>query len=218
MLSQNYSSLVRVFLLSGASLVVASLPQAAFAADDRAPPARADTNDADKVDVAPADEAVGDIVVTARYRQENAQKVPIAITALSGSQLEAQGVSNIKQALQQLPSLNIQGFSGRNQTITIRGIGTNAGGTNDGLEQGVGLYIDGVYRPRTGSVINDLVDIESIQLLRGPQGTLFGKNTVAGAIDVRTREPEFANGASGELTYGNYNYRSEEHTSELQSP
>ena len=158
------------------------------------------------MDVAPADEAVGDIVVTARYRQENAQKVPIAITALSGSQLEAQGVSNIKQALQQLPSLNIQGFSGRNQTITIRGIGTNAGGTNDGLEQGVGLYIDGVYRPRTGSVINDLVDIESIQLLRGPQGTLFGKNTVAGAIDARTREPEFANGASGELTYGNYNY------------
>lgn len=156
----------------------------------------------------PADDAaqVGDIVVTARYRAENVQKVPIAITALSAKQLENQGVFTIKQALQQLPSLNIQGFSGRNQTITIRGIGTNAGGTNDGLEQGVGLYVDGVYRPRTGSVITDLLDIESIQLLRGPQGTLFGKNTVAGALDVRTREPEFDTYATAEFGYGSYDY------------
>lgn len=150
--------------------------------------------------------AVQDIVVTARYRKEDAQKVPIAISAISGDRIAAQGAFNLKQSIQQLPSLNIQGFSGRNQTITIRGIGTNSGGTNDGLEQGVGLYVDGVYRPRTGSVITDLIDVESIQLLRGPQGTLLGKNTVAGAIDVKTRAPSFTNEARAEASYGNYDY------------
>jgi iron complex outermembrane receptor protein len=149
---------------------------------------------------------VGDITVTARYRTESVQRVPIGITTITADQLAKQGAFNVKQVVQQIPSLNIQGFSGRNQTITIRGIGTNAGGTNDGLEQGVGLYVDGVYRPRTGSVITDLIDTESIQVLRGPQGTLFGKNTVAGAIDIRTREPVFAPEARGELTYGNRGY------------
>ncbi len=154
----------------------------------------------------PGDQGVGEITVTARYRTESVQKVPIAITSIDGATIDRQGAFNLKQIVQQLPSLNIQGISGRNQTITIRGIGTNAGGTNDGLEQGVGLYVDGVYRPRTGSVITDLIDIDSIQLLRGPQGTLFGKNTVAGAIDIRTREPVFADEVRGELSYGNYNY------------
>jgi iron complex outermembrane receptor protein len=153
-----------------------------------------------------ATDNVGDIIVTARYRKESGQKVPISLTSIAPEQLDRQGAFNLKQLTEQLPGLNVQGYSGRNQTITIRGIGTNSGGTNDGLEQGVGLYVDGVYRPRTGSVITDLVDIESIQLLRGPQGTLFGKNTVAGAIDIQTREPVFAPEARGELSYGNYNY------------
>jgi iron complex outermembrane receptor protein len=148
---------------------------------------------------------VEEVTVTARHRDESAQDVPIAITAISASQLESQGATTVKQVLTQLPSLNIQGFSGRNQTITIRGLGTNAGGTNDGLEQGVGLYIDGVYRPRTGTVITDLMDVERVQLLRGPQGTLFGKNVVAGVIDITTREPTFEPEARAEVTYGNYN-------------
>ena len=146
-------------------------------------------------------------VVTTRYRPENAQDVPISMTTLSGQQLQALGgTRNLNQVIGQLPSLNIQGFSGRNQTITIRGLGTNAGGTNDGLEQGVGLYIDGVYRPRTGTAITDLMDVETIQLLKGPQGTLFGKNTVAGAIDIRTAEPGFKRQVKAEFSYGNYNY------------
>jgi iron complex outermembrane recepter protein len=154
-----------------------------------------------------SERALGAVVVTARYRSENAQAVPIAITSLSEQQLKAQGgTRSLSQYVGQLPSLNVQGFSGRNQTITIRGLGTNAGGTNDGLEQGVGLYIDGVYRARTGSVITDLVDIESIQLLRGPQGTLFGKNTVAGAVDIHTLEPGWQRLAKAEFSYGNYNY------------
>ncbi|MET0387604.1 MAG: TonB-dependent receptor, partial [Polyangiales bacterium] len=151
--------------------------------------------------------ALGAVVITARYRAEDAQRVPIAITTLGQEQLNVLGgTRQLNQLLGQLPSLNIQGYSGRNQTITIRGLGTNAGGTNDGLEQGVGLYIDGVYRPRTGSVITDLMDIESIQLLRGPQGTLFGKNTVAGAVDIHTIEPSFTRSVKAEFTYGNYNY------------
>lgn len=155
-----------------------------------------------------ADSASGvdEIVITARYREESAQDVPIAITSLAGKALENQGAFNLKQVVQQIPSLNIQGYSGRNQTITVRGIGTNAGGTNDGLEQGVGLYVDGVYRPRTGSVITDLIDVESIQLLRGPQGTLFGKNTVAGALDIKTRLPVFGTEVRAEATYGNHDY------------
>lgn len=84
------------------------------------------------------------IVVTARYKQEYPQKVPIAVSAISGDTTRAQSGFNLKQVVQQLHSLNIQGFSSRFQTITIRGIGTNAGGTNYGLEQGVGLYVDGV--------------------------------------------------------------------------
>jgi iron complex outermembrane receptor protein len=156
---------------------------------------------------ATAPRSLGAIVVTARYRAEDAQEVPIAITTLSSEQLGAlQGTRNLNQISTQLPALNIQGFSGRNQTITIRGLGTNAGGTNDGLEQGVGLYVDGVYRPRTGSVITDMLDVETVQMLRGPQGTLFGKNTVAGAIDIRTIEPNWQRQARAEITYGNYNY------------
>jgi len=183
---------------------VVDLPATAAIAALATSAAMADTPAAGVADVAAAD--VPEITVTARYRKESAQKVPIAITALPAEQLDRQGAFNLKQVVQQLPSLNIQGYSGRNQTITVRGIGTNSGGTNDGLEQGVGIYVDGVYRPRTGSVITDLIDIESIQLLRGPQGTLFGKNTVAGAIDIHTREPSFDGEARAEVTYGNYNY------------
>lgn len=189
-----------LFATLPAAALVATAP--AYAAD----PAPAETAaPADAADSADAP-GVSEITVTARYRTESVQKVPIGITTLPAERLANQGAFNIKQVVQQLPSLNIQGFSGRNQTITIRGIGTNAGGTNDGLEQGVGLYVDGVYRPRTGSVITDLIDTESVQLLRGPQGTLFGKNTVAGAIDIRTREPVFAPEARAEFTYGNRHY------------
>jgi iron complex outermembrane receptor protein len=189
-------------------ILVTALPAAALLAATPAfgvaPAAEAAASETTAAD---ADQSgVGEITVTARYRTESVQKVPIGITTIPAETLAKQGAFNIKQVVQQLPSLNIQGFSGRNQTITIRGIGTNAGGTNDGLEQGVGIYVDGVYRPRTGSVITDLIDTESVQLLRGPQGTLFGKNTVAGAIDIRTREPVFAPEARAEFTYGNHEY------------
>lgn len=189
------ASITLAILLAGLSLTPAHAAEA--------PNAAADEPAADA-----ADEAMGEsIVVTARYKNETLQAVPIAITALSSAQIDAVGGQiSLKNLANFAPSVTIQGFSGRNQTITIRGLGTNSGGTNDGLDQGVGLYIDGVYRPRTGTVINDLLDIDSVQVLRGPQGTLFGKNTVAGAIDVRTRLPSFDPEVSTDLTYGNYNY------------
>ncbi len=189
-----------------AVLIAMTASGMAQAADRAKEPASATTalpSPADAVADAPND----DIVVTARYKNETLQTVPIAITALSSAQIEAVGgQTSLKTLAVFAPSVSIQGFSGRNQTITIRGLGTNSGGTNDGLDQGVGLYIDGVYRPRTGTVINDLLDLDSVQVLRGPQGTLFGKNTVAGAIDVRTKLPSFAPEFASDITYGNHNY------------
>jgi iron complex outermembrane receptor protein len=189
------ASITLAILLGGNSLIPAYAAEAPAAAP--AEPAIDARNE----------DAGESIVVTARYKNETLQAVPIAITALSTTQINAVGGQiSLKNLANFAPSVTVQGFSGRNQTITIRGLGTNSGGTNDGLDQGVGLYIDGVYRPRTGTVINDLLDIDSVQVLRGPQGTLFGKNTVAGAIDVRTKLPSFTPEVSIDLTYGNYNY------------
>lgn len=152
-------------------------------------------------------QAVDDILVTARFRREDAQSLPVAISSIGRSQLETLGPTfNLFQLAQQLPSLNIQGYTGRNTTLNIRGIGNLAGMTSDGLELGVGVYVDGVYRARAGQALTDLVDVESIQLLRGPQGTLFGKNTVAGAIDIRSVEPRPEWALNVEGSYGSFDY------------
>lgn len=146
-------------------------------------------------------------MVTARHREEKLQNVPIAITALTPQQLGTEaGQLDLKELQAQIPSLQLEGYSGRNQTTTIRGLGTNAGSTNDALEQGVGIYIDGVYFARTGTSIIDLPNIESLNVLRGPQGTLFGKNTVAGAIDIQTKEASFEPGGYAQVEYGNYDF------------
>lgn len=201
----SMSVISRRAALAAGLVVFGSVTSHAYAAAEPALSIPADGGAAEEAKSASAGQ---DIVVTARYKNETLQTVPIAITALSAAQIAAiGGQTSLKNLAAFTPSVSIQGFSGRNQTITIRGLGTNSGGTNDGLDQGVGLYIDGVYRPRTGTVLNDLLDVESVQVLRGPQGTLFGKNTVAGAIDVRTRLPSFTPEVQGDLTYGNYNYR-----------
>ncbi|KQM19006.1 TonB-dependent receptor [Novosphingobium sp. Leaf2] len=188
------SVLLRSTLLAASALIV---PGTAWAAD--AAPVAAD---------AAADASTGtEIVVTGRYKGDDVSKVPIAITALTSQQIDSvPGDFNIRTLQRFSPSLSVQGFSVRNQTITIRGLGTNSGQANEGLDQGVGIYIDGVYYARTGTAVSDLLDVQSLQVLRGPQGTLFGKNTVAGAIDIRTREPSFTPEGSFGLTYGNYNY------------
>jgi iron complex outermembrane receptor protein len=145
-----------------------------------------------------------DVVVTARRRPENAQEVPIPITAIPGSSLGQTGTVRLETLNQQMPSLNIDFANPRQTSIAVRGLGNNP--ANDGLESSVGVYLDNVYLGRPGMANQDLVDIEQISLLRGPQGTLFGKNTIAGVLDITTRPPSFTPYAMLETSVGNYGY------------
>jgi len=155
---------------------------------------------------APIDTSLGAVTITARHRTENLQEVPIAVTHLSARDLDAQGAVNLRQVQLQVPSLQILGFNPRNVTIQIRGLGTTAGTVNSGIEPGVGVYVNGVYYARPAIAVFDQFDVESIDVLRGPQGTLFGKNTVAGVIDIRTNEASYTPELNLELSYGNFQY------------
>jgi len=146
---------------------------------------------------------VDEIVVTAQKREQNLQDVPVVVTALSGQLMQDAGVRDIKDLQILTPGLTVTSTS--NETITtarIRGVGTV--GDNPGLESSVGVIIDGVYRPRNGVSFGDLGELERVEVLKGPQGTLFGKNTSAGVINILTAQPEFNFGGAGELTFGNY--------------
>ena len=150
------------------------------------------------------DGVLEEIVVFATKRAENILDVPVAVSALSGAQIEQAGIKDVWDLQQNVPSLIV----GRSQTSTtsnfsIRSIGSTS--NNFGVESSVGLYVDGVYRSRQSSMINDLIDVEAVEVLRGPQGTLFGKNTAAGAISVRTVRPSQELDAFVDLTYGDFN-------------
>lgn len=147
------------------------------------------------------------IEVTATRRAAQVEDVPLAVTVVGGEDLEAAGIRDT-QALQTLaPSLNVTvGTNEARAGVTrIRGIGTT-GGANPGLEPAVGVFVDGVYRPRAGSALGDLVDIDRVEILRGPQGTLFGKNTSAGSIMVETNEPVFNNELYTWAQFGNRDF------------
>ncbi|WP_296596029.1 TonB-dependent receptor plug domain-containing protein, partial [Phenylobacterium sp.] len=152
------------------------------------------------------DGSVEAVVVTARRRAEQAQDVPIALSVLGAETLEKTGTYNLAQVVQLAPSLYLGSFNPRNTTVNIRGLGNNLGLANDGLEAGVGLYIDQVYFSRPAASTFDLSDVERVEVLRGPQGTLFGKNTTAGAINVTTRLPTFTPEGRFELSYGEYGF------------
>lgn len=147
------------------------------------------------------------IIVTATLRAANVQDIPIAVTAISPNELERQNVQDIRTLGSITPSFNLQSSQSETQgtSIRIRGVGTT--GNNTGLESSVGVFIDGVYQSRPGVALGDLLDIERLEVLRGPQGTLFGRNTSAGALNITTKRPNlskvegFAN-----ASYGNYNY------------
>lgn len=146
------------------------------------------------------------ITVTAQQREESAQDVPISIGAYDTGALEAAGIQDIKDLISIAPGLMVT--STQSETITtarIRGIGTV--GDNFGLESSVGVYIDGVFRARNGVGFGDLGELERIEVLRGPQGTLFGKNTSAGVLNIVTQEPDFEPGASLEYQWGDYGHR-----------
>lgn len=169
----------------------------------------AETLAADNQVVAPASDEGGEaIVVTAsRRRDEDVQDVPVAISVISSEALERRGDFTLGQIQQQVPSLQVFSFNPRNTNINIRGLGSNVALTNDGLENGVGFYIDNVYYGRVGLSQFDLVDLQSIEVLRGPQGTLFGKNTTSGVINITSKKPSFDPEFSGEASLGNYGFR-----------
>lgn len=187
-------ALIAAALMSGAPL------SAAFAADSEAPDSAADAA-SDK-----AKSEITDVYITARRKSENLQKVPISVTALSGEQLDSAGIYNVEALQKVQPSLQFISTNPRNTATTIRGLGANIGLANDGLEQGVGIYVDEVYYARPGSAVVDLVDIERVEVLRGPQGTLFGKNTTAGALNITTRAPTFTPEARVEASVGDYGF------------
>jgi iron complex outermembrane receptor protein len=161
-------------------------------------------------EAAPADSAPaaasGDVVVTARRREERAQEVPLALSVIGGNELAATGSFNVNRLQQLQPALQFVSSNPRNSAINIRGLGAPFGLTNDGIEQGVGFYLDGVYVGRAGAATFDFVDVARVETLRGPQGTLYGKNTTAGAINVTTRPPSFTPEARVEVSGGNYDF------------
>ncbi len=160
----------------------------------------------DNEQLAAPDENDGVIIVTATRRAADVQDIPIAVTAVTPEQLDQQGIANIQTLGAVAPSFNIQSSQTESQgtSIRIRGVGTT--GNNIGLESAVGVFIDGVYQSRPGIALGELVDVQQVEVLRGPQGTLFGRNTTAGALVVRNKAPDL-NGFGGYVqgSYGNFN-------------
>ncbi|WP_340587050.1 TonB-dependent receptor [Erythrobacter alti] len=184
-------------LLCGVAAAALVIPGVAFAQDE------ADTGQ----DIYPEEEeaqAQGNtIVVTATKREATLQEIPVAVSVTGAETLERDQIRDIRDLQTVVPSLTVgQRQSSANTGFFIRGFGNGA--NNAGIEPSVGVFIDGVYRSRTASSISDLPNVQRIEVLRGPQSTLFGKNASAGVISVVTEEPQFDFGGSAELTYGNY--------------
>jgi iron complex outermembrane recepter protein len=151
-----------------------------------------------------------EIIVTARYRAENLQTIPIAASVVDGELLDRSHTVNTQQLTQFVPSLYYNSANPRNTAYTIRGLGSNTlsiSAANDGIEPGVGFYVDQVYHGRAATAAFDFTDIERVEVLRGPQGTLFGKNTADGVIHVISREPTFQLESNAEVSLGDYDFR-----------
>lgn len=152
------------------------------------------------------DQLLSEVSVTARRRNEAVQEVPIPITVIGGQAAENAGAFNVNRLKELVPSVQLYASNARNTTLNVRGLGSTFGLTNDGIDPGVGFYVDGVYHARPAATSTDFIDIEQIEVLRGPQGTLFGKNTTAGAFNITTRKPSLIPSSKIELSYGNYNF------------
>lgn len=149
---------------------------------------------------------LGDVVVSSRRRQESVQDIPIPISVVRGVTAEDAGAFNVNRLKELVPTVQLYASNARNTTLNIRGLGSTYGLTNDGIDPGVGFYVDGVYYARPAATALDFIDIDRVEVLRGPQGTLFGKNTTAGAFNITSREASFTPNASFELSYGNYGF------------
>ena len=147
------------------------------------------------------------IIVSARRRDESSQEVPIALSVVDVTTLDNTGSFNLNRLTQLQPTLQFYSSNPRNSAINIRGLGAPFGLTNDGIEQGVGIYIDDVFVGRVAVATLDFLDIAQVETLRGPQGTLYGKNTTAGAINITSKEPSFDFEGRAEVTAGNLEFR-----------
>ena len=182
--------LIRHAFLVG--VAVAALMPAAASAQTALPE---DTTDQNVVTDSAENQA---IVVTARKREETLQDVPAAVTAISGDTLAARGINNVREAAVLSPGLNINSDGAGRAFVAIRGVGVTL---VQSVQPGVGLFVDGIYRPNTAYLNNPLLDVERIEVLRGPQGTLYGKNTLGGAINVITRQPGTTPETRASLSY-----------------
>ncbi|MDB5700621.1 MAG: hypothetical protein JWL66_820 [Sphingomonadales bacterium] len=184
------------------SVALCAIAVPAFAQDAQTSSAPATPQAGDAADTG---NSTGDIIVTATRRSESLANIPLAVSAVTAESLQNSGANDIRQLNQLAPSLLVSSTgSEANGSARIRGVGTV--GDNPGLESSVATFIDGVYRSRTGAGLNDLGELERIEVLRGPQGTLFGRNASAGLLNIITKKPEFTFGGTGEATYGNYDY------------
>lgn len=191
-------SRIRMLAVSTTALTIAlATPALAQSGLQNASPPAAATEDPARLD---------DIIITARRRDESAQDVPIALSVIGSELLDSTGAYNLGQLTQMAPSVQLLSSNPRNTAITIRGLGASYGLANDGLEQGVGIYIDQVYYGRPSTATLDFIDLERIEILRGPQGTLFGKNTTAGALNIVTRTPSFTPEGQAELSIGDHGF------------
>ena len=186
---------VRAALLSTISVASIGLASAAQAQDETVEATDAAVEE---------DVAFDEIIVTATRRDQAAQDVPLAVSVVAGEQLANAGIVDIRGIQQLAPSLKTTTgqSSATGAVLTIRGIGT--AGDNPGFEPAVGVFIDGVFRSRAGVALAELPPIERVEVLRGPQGTLFGRNTSAGALSISTQKPKFEIGGYVEASYGNY--------------
>jgi iron complex outermembrane recepter protein len=176
-------------LLSGVSLTGLSVPAFGQEADENSDP------------------VFGEIVVTAQKREQNLQDIPISISAISGDQAEFQGLNEVKDIGALSPNVSVLGgtTNAAAAVVTIRGIPTPAD-ESQGFDSPIGLYLDGVYLARSSTASFEVADIERIEVLRGPQGTLFGRNTTGGAVNFITREPSEDAGLKLRAGLGNFDY------------
>jgi outer membrane receptor protein involved in Fe transport len=200
-LDTGRAGIVRGFLLSGSAAAALCLPGIARAQEQPAPnPATADDDAYDAEEDASTGNA---ILVTATKRERTLQDTPVAVSVTTAETIERAQIRDLRDLQTVVPSLSVgQRQSAANTNFFIRGFGNGA--NNAGIEPSVGVFVDNVYRSRTAAQITDLPDVERIEVLRGPQSTLFGKNASAGVISITTQEPQFQLGGSVEATYGNY--------------
>lgn len=189
-------------LPAGTTPALLQAAPSAQATDTTAPPAVA----APQADQPGDSDRLQDVTVVARKRAENVQAVPIPITVIGPVEIARQNLVNFTDFQNKLPAFSVFLTNPKQQNLGVRGIGNN-GFNTDGIDGSVGIFVDGVYEGRQGMVSSDFNDVAQVELLRGPQGTLFGKNTTAGAVIISTQKPSFTPEIFAEGTAGSEAYR-----------